>query len=220
MFWDIFASERKPLVSRACGTGLGWGIPVCSVPLVGQRTDRKRQFLYDGSVYRCVRGAASGVVWRNCKSQRLCFSDYVNCSDYRVDDQLWYDRFGHGEQNFLCERLEGLWKCFRAGEGKGKCKQCGVFLPDGGDGAENEKWCGVVRLLLCNTVFFADEHQCQSYLSGSWNGRWKEFLLYQRRVAFDLFHAFLKICDRGQCNGGKPAAYPCGVIREHVFIWK
>ena len=46
----------------------------------------------------------------------------------------------------------------------------------------------------------------------------KEFLLYQRRVAFDLFHAFLKICDRGQCNGGKPAAYPCGVIREHVFI--
>jgi hypothetical protein len=77
---------------------------------------------------------------------------------------------------------------------------------------------GVVRLLLCNTVFFADEHQCQSYLSGSWNGRWKEFLLYQRRVAFDLFHAFLKICDRGQCNGGKPAAYPCGVIREHVFI--
>ncbi len=24
----------------------------------------------------------------NCKSQGLCFFDYVNCSDYRVDDQL------------------------------------------------------------------------------------------------------------------------------------
>ena len=44
--------------------------------------------VYKRQVYHCVRGAASGVVWRNCKSQRLCFFDYVNCSDYRVDDQL------------------------------------------------------------------------------------------------------------------------------------
>ena len=32
--------------------------------------------------------------------------------------------------------------------------------------------------------------------------------MYQRRVAFDLFHAFLKICDRGQCNGGKARCVP------------
>ncbi|MFQ8776330.1 MAG: hypothetical protein ACLR78_01030 [Roseburia sp.] len=54
-----------------------------------------------------------------------------------------------------------------------------------------------------------------------WNGRWKEFLLYQRRVAFAISSMLsLKYADRGQCNGGKPAAYPCGVIREHCICMK
>ena len=48
----------------------------------------------------------------------------------------------------------------------------------------------------------------------------KEFLLYQRRVAFGLFHAFLKICDRGQCNGGKPCAKFLAASSGNTYLYE